>query len=192
MAQFGKHERGAEMKPTLCKVCGTGYQKFQTTQKVCGPVCALTLSKDTLAKKRAKQTRKMRADMKATDRNHQLRLAQTAFNAFIRERDKDLPCISCGRHHAGQSHAGHYKTTAAHPELRFSEIQVWKQCAPCNNHLSGNIIEYRKGLLERIGQEKLDWIEGAHPPAKLTIVEIIAIKEKYRNLLKLLQNPESC
>ncbi|MBT0309283.1 recombination protein NinG [Morganella morganii subsp. morganii] len=28
--------------------------------------------------------------------------AQTAFNAYIRERDKDLPCISCSRHHTGQ------------------------------------------------------------------------------------------
>ena len=31
--------------------------------------------------------------------------AQTEFNRFIRLRDADQPCISCGRHHQGQYHA---------------------------------------------------------------------------------------
>jgi hypothetical protein len=180
------------VKPTLCKVCGTGYQKFQTTQKVCGPVCALTLSKDTLAKKRAKQTRKMRADMKATDRGYQLKQAQLQYNAYIRQRDDGQPCISCRRSTGAKMNAGHYLSVGAHPELRFNPQNCHLQCEHCNSFLSGNIARYRINLIEKISLAKVELLEGPHEAAKLSIDDIIAIKEKYRDLLKLLQNPESC
>ena len=112
------------------------------------------------------------------------REAQAAFNAFIRERDKDLPCISCGRHHQGQYHAGHYRTVGANPELRFEELNVQKQCAPCNNHKSGNIVEYRINLVKRIGQDQVDWLEGPHEPKRYTVEELKEIKALYRRKLR--------
>lgn len=118
------------------------------------------------------------------------REAQQAFNAFIRERDKGIPCISCGRHHQGQYHAGHYQSVGAHPELRFDELNCYKQCAPCNNHLSGNIVEYRKNLLMRFGQDLLDYLEGAHDPKRYTIDELKEIKKKYREKLRHLKTQE--
>lgn len=110
--------------------------------------------------------------------------AQQAFNAYIRERDKDLPCISCGRHHQGQYHAGHYRTVGANPELRFEELNVQKQCAPCNNHKSGNIVEYRINLVKRIGQDNVDWLEGPHEPKRYTAEQLREIKRLYRGKLK--------
>jgi hypothetical protein len=106
--------------------------------------------------------------------------AQVAFNAFIRERDADQPCISCGRHHAGQYHAGHYRTVGANPELRFDEANCHKQCAPCNNHKSGNIVEYRINLVKRAGQSVLDWLEGPHEPKRYAIEDYKAIGKHYR------------
>lgn len=113
-----------------------------------------------------------------------LKEAQAEFNRFIRLRDKDLPCISCGRYHQGQYHAGHYLTVGANPELRFTEENCHKQCAPCNNHLSGNIVNYRKRLIDKIGAARLEWLEGKHEPLKLTIEQIQEIKTKYRNKCK--------
>ena len=112
-------------------------------------------------------------------RSDWLREAQTSFNAFIRARDADLPCISCGRHHTGQYHAGHYLSVGARPELRFVEANVHKQCSACNNYLSGNIVLYRIALIEKIGQEMVDYLEGPHAAKKYTIEQLKAIKMNY-------------
>ena len=56
-----------------------------------------------------------------------------------------------------------------------------KQCSACNdgNKLSGNIHEYRKGLIKKIGTEKVEWLEGPHDPAYLLEEGIIEIKVTY-------------
>jgi hypothetical protein len=112
------------------------------------------------------------------------REAQTAFNAYIRARDEGLPCISCGRHHQGQWHAGHYLSTGARPELRYTESNVHRQCAPCNTHLSGNAVLYRIGLIERIGLQVVEWLEGPHEMPKWTAEDYRAIRDRYRAKLK--------
>jgi hypothetical protein len=122
-------------------------------------------------------------------RSDHLKLAQIAFNAFIRARDAGKVCISCARDHKGQWHAGHYRTVKAAPELRFDEDNCHRQCAPCNDHLSGNIVEYRIGLLSRIGPERLARLEGPHPPTKLSVDEIKALAEKYRRLAREIAKP---
>ena len=105
--------------------------------------------------------------------------AQSAFNAFIRERDADQPCISCGRWHQGQYHAGHYLSVGARPELRFTESNVHKQCAPCNTHLSGNAVLYRQGLIARLNIGVVEFLEGPHDPRRDTIESLQRIKKHY-------------
>ncbi|BES72185.1 hypothetical protein RE428_32030 [Marinobacter nanhaiticus D15-8W] len=122
--------------------------------------------------------RKKKAELKP--RSKVLKEAQAEFNKFIRLRDRDRPCISCGSYTAGQYHAGHYRTTKAAPELRFEELNCHKQCAQCNNFDSGNIVEYRISLIQRIGQEAVDWLEGLHAPKKYSIDDLEAIKAHYR------------
>jgi hypothetical protein len=135
---------------------------------------------------KAKQVRKeyRSAKQKMKSRADWLREAQAAFNRYIRLRDHDKPCISCGRQHQGQWHAGHYRSVGACPELRFEEANVHKQCAPCNDHLSGNIVEYRRCLIERIGIDQVEWLEGNHEAKKYTIEEIRAIKAEYTHKSK--------
>ena len=147
--------------------------------------CAIEHSRALSAKKDKKETRERKKALKS--RAEWLKEAQVIVNKYIRLRDKDEPCISCGRHHEGQYHAGHYRTVGAAPELRFNELNIYKQCAPCNNHLSGNLIEYRRRLLAKIGIEKLEWLEGPHPPKKYTIEEIQAIKKEYQQKIKELE-----
>jgi hypothetical protein len=144
----------------------------------CATQCGIERAQKAAEKKRRKEVRQARERLKT--RSDYARDAQRDFNAYIRERDYDKPCISCGRHHQGQYHAGHYRTVGANPELRFEEINCHKQCAPCNNHKSGNIVEYRINLVERIGQEALDWLEGPHEPKKYTIDELKGIAKHYR------------
>lgn len=129
-------------------------------------------------KKKRKELRQAKDRIKT--KGEHAKDAQAAFNVFIRERDHDQPCISCGRHHQGQYHAGHYRTVGASPELRFEELNVHKQCAPCNNHKSGNIVEYRINLVQRIGQANVDWLEGPHEPKRYTVEDLKEIGARYR------------
>ena len=129
--------------------------------------------------------KKLRADkQRIKTKGDWMREAQAAFNKFIRLRDSNDPSISCQRHHQGQYHAGHYRSVGAHPELRFSELNNNKQCAPCNNHLSGNLVDYRINLIKKIGIEQVEWIEGPHDAARLSIGDIMSIKAKYKLKVK--------
>jgi hypothetical protein len=109
-----------------------------------------------------------------------MREAQTAFNAWVRERDAKLPCISCGRHHQGKYDAGHYRTVGSNPALRFEPLNCHRQCSPCNTHKSGDIVNYRIELVKRIGAELVEWLEGPHEPQRYTIEDLKAITAEYR------------
>jgi len=179
------------LKEKKCKACRELFTPFNSMTKACSVKCALVVAKDVKDKEFNRETKRRKDSIKT--RGDYLKDAQRAFNAYIRLRDNDCPCISCGRHHAGQYHAGHYRTVGAHPELRFNEQNCHKQCAPCNNHKSGNIVEYRINLLARCGADILDELEGPHEPLKLTIDDIKAIKEKYnRKYKELLSNMDDC
>lgn len=167
----------------ICK-CGNTYFKFSTLQNKCVK-CLAEKGKEIVAKETRKAYRARKEKLKT--RGEHIAEAQKEFNAYIRERDRNLSCISCGRFHQGQWHAGHYRTTAAAPELRFHEDNVHKQCAPCNHDLSGNIVEYRKGLAEKIGEEKVAWLEGKHEQKKYTFEELKDLKKTYREKTRALK-----
>ncbi len=138
-----------------CKICRDKFEARYFLQKAClNPACLAEWSKLDREKKADDKHKARKREFKDNDKSLRTKEAQKAFNAFIRARDNNLPCVSCGRHHIGQYHAGHYKSTGSSPELRFEELNNNKQCAPCNNHLSGNIGEYRPNLESRIGKER--------------------------------------
>lgn len=172
-----------KLKQKQCPICDIMYTPRNSFQKTCyNPTCAIKYTRgkaDEKAKKEARAELKQRRE-KLRSKSDYLKEAQKEFNAYVREKDKDRPCISCGTTADMQYHAGHYKSVGAYPELRFEEDNCHKQCSVCNNHKSGNIIEYRKGLIQRIGIERVEWIEGSHEPKHCTIEDIKAIKAEYR------------
>ena len=115
-----------------------------------------------------------------------IKLAEFHFNAFIRERDKATKCISCST--GPIENAGHYYSAGHYPPLRFDEDDVHGQCIGCNKWKHGNLIEYRKGLVKRIGEERikrLDLIAEAYRRNgfkwdKVSLIEII-VKYRERN-----------
>ena len=183
-------------KPRKCRVCKADFQPSRPLQNCCSPECALIQAKATRAKA------EMVADI-AYRKVIKIKLeaikpkakwaaeAQTAVNAYRREVFKGEPCISCGKHHTGQYHAGHFISRGSQPALRYEESNIWLQCQPCNVALSGNLLNYRKALIARIGIEKVEWLEGPHEPKKYTIPELQAIKAHYTAKLKELKNGRS-
>jgi hypothetical protein len=176
-----------------CKLCKKPANNRFGLHTFCDTECAYQFAieaKEKAAIKKQKEfnaeTRRRKVALKS--RSDWLKEAQTAFNKYIRLRDAELPCVSCGRFHEGQWHAGHYLSVGAHPELRFNELQVWKQCMPCNSHLSGNQVNYRIELIKRIGIDKVEWLEGRHEPLKLTIEEIKILIAEYKSKIKQIES----
>jgi hypothetical protein len=107
-----------------------------------------------------------------------IKKAQTIFNTWIRKRDQDKGCISCG---GPVQEAGHYYSAGHHGGLRFNEMNVHGQCTRCNCFLHGNLINYRASLISRIGQQNVDLLAAAcRRPKKWSRTELTAIIYEYR------------
>jgi hypothetical protein len=148
-----------------------------------------------LAKGKVEKTKELvaKAERKATKakldamrtKPQLVKLAQTAFNAFIRARDAGKPCISCGiqlpsETVGGAFDCGHYRSVGSAPHMRFVEDNAHGQCKHCNRHLAGNHVEYRKRLIDRIGERNVELIENDNTTRKYTKEGLEEIARHYR------------
>lgn len=185
------------MRKCRNKACGERFTPFRMGQIGCCTGCEIVLAKDHIAKARndrAKAERKAdKARKEAIKTIPELkREAQTAFNAFIRFRDKDMPCISSGKPLSqeaigGGFDAGHYRSIGSAPHLRFNENNVHGQSKQDNRYGAGRAVEYRIGLIARIGLEAVEALEADNAYHKWTADELKAIKTTYKEKLKELQ-----
>ncbi|MDX7992601.1 recombination protein NinG [Xenorhabdus littoralis] len=183
-----------------CKICHEWFHPQYDNVEWCSPEhgAELAIRKRNRDREKAEQKlqqerrRKAAADrdklkarrLAVKPRSYWIQQAQQAVNAYIRERDRDLPCVSCGTFISVQWDAGHYRTTAAAPQLRFDECNIHKQCIVCNQHKSGNLVPYRVELIRRIGLEQVEIIEFNHDRHRWTIEECKAIKAEYQQKLR--------
>lgn len=186
-----KPSKGARLK--TCKVCREKFEPRTPLQVACGWECAQAHGKKVTAQQKAKQQRTERQETKAKlialePLEYFLKKAERACNAYIRARDAGQGCISCGRHDADVWNAGHFISVGANRTLRFDEDNIHLQCArPCNKDKGGNIHEYRKGLLKKIGPERLARLDGWHEPVKMTREKAEGIERYYKDKLKQLK-----
>lgn len=173
-----------------CKQCAE-YKPVESGVKVpagwfCCHAHAIEFAREKSAKVRERkarsESRQRKLDVKPI--GYWVKKAQAAFNAWVRARDEGQPCISCGRHHQGQHHAGHYRPAGSNPELRFEPDNCHLQCAPCNSHLSGNLTAYRPALIAKIGIERVEWLEGPHEPKRYRREDYQSIEAEYKAKLK--------
>lgn len=169
-----------------CTVCGDAFPQARPLQRVCSLACARKIPVIARKKARAdkKQTRERIEELRPL--GYWVKQAQVAFNAWVRERDRARPCVSCGTLRAAWD-AGHYLSTGARPELRFDEANVHKQCVQCNHNKSGNTVLFRLELIRRIGQAEVDRLEGPHEPQRLRAEALHAIRDDYRARLRALK-----
>jgi hypothetical protein len=185
-----------KIKPKTCRICKQKFIPVRAIQPACSYDCQVEYATKVAAKaaiareKKAKREHKEKLE-KVKTRSEHLREAQRFFNLFIRTRDANYPCISCNRWHTGQYHAGHYRSVGSSPHLRFNELNCHRQCSVCNNHLSGNIMHYRQGLITKLGLEAVEQLEADNKAKHYSIEEIQAIKVKYKQLTKQLKESQS-
>lgn len=189
-----------------CKVCKTRFKPETVYQWWCNEEhrveYAVLVMKDKRSrdqaselKRRREKEREEKKELKvrkinAKPKTYWIKQAQQAVNAFVRARDSNLPCVSCGTTSAAQWDAGHYRTTAAAPQFRFDPQQIHKQCSVCNQHKSGNIVPYRVELIKRIGIETVESIENNHERRSYTVEELKGIRDYYRLELKQLKETQ--
>ena len=171
-----------------CKNCKDKFEPKKFNWKWCNKEeCNNVGVSETLSKARKQIEKKKRLE-KAKAKNEllthtdYLKILQTAFNSYIRKRDEGLPCVSCGRHiNKTNTHASHYFSVGAYPNLRFNEDNVHSSCNYCNLHLHGNIAEYSIRLPKKIGIERFEALKNSRTePLKLTIPEIKQLINKYK------------
>lgn len=177
-----EHPKARDSK--ACAHCGSSFTPARPMQKVCGPLCA---------------RRKVDADKKAERQDVKARKAalkrlpdliadaQVAFNAYIRARDAGQPCICCGRMAddsdlltGSRWDAGHYRSTGSASHLRFNEDNCHRQLVRCNRHGAGRAVDYRIGLIARIGTQRVEALESDNAPRKWMREELLWIKSEYR------------
>lgn len=190
------------LKTKKCKICGSKFVPKNSLHVTCQPSCAVAYVKKKKLDKIRKAERKELRERKEALRplSFFVKKAQKAFNAYIRERDKNEPCISCGvmnppALHGGQWDCGHFLTVGAHPELRFDERNAYKQCKKCNggsgrftrkNHTVSR--QYEENLRAKVGDELVDWLQGPHGAKHYTREELLEIEKLYKKKLKELQS----
>lgn len=192
-----------------CAHCRQWFHPVREGQVVCGFECASVIGKKHAEKAReaakARAVKRQRTEEKVGRQRravrrielkpirHWVQMTQRAFNDWRREMllTAGHGCISCGTKTAFAWHAGHYRTTAAAPQLRFNPDNVWLQCSACNVHKSGNIGAYRAALVELIGEERVLALENNNETHPYTREELDCIRAKARTDLRALKQQEA-
>ena len=197
----------AVIKAKRCRVCRRLFVPARALQRACQYACAITYARLGGEKRQSAATKRVRVaeirERKTEKREYQRKSiplsklksgAQREFNRWILERDFGLSCICCGRT-AGESgsltggeyDAGHYRSIGAAPQLRFNPDNVHRQAKYCNTYKSGNAVEYRRGLLDKIGPSRVEALEDDNAPHKWEREELIEIRKHYLGLWKSLK-----
>lgn len=177
-----------------CPICKTEYTPRSSLQKVCHNYrCAIAYNKQRDAEIAAREIRKQERLQRDDLRERRERLkgvaewqkeAQAAFNRYIRLRDFGKECASCGGVLSGSGNyltgsavdASHYRSRGAAAHLKFNVFNVHAACTRCNRQLSGNAVEFRIRLIERIGLERVERLESDNTPRKFTIEYLQRVK----------------
>lgn len=173
-------------KPKKCKACRSEFVPARPLQIACSPKCALDLAKkaserQSNAKAKAERKAARGAKERVKTRAEYMREAQAVINLYVRLRDRHLGCVSCDKPSTwhGQWHCSHFRSVGAAPQLRFNLWNMHKACSVCNNYLSSNHAGYRPRLIEKIGIDRVQWLESHHSAARFDIEYLKRIKRVF-------------
>jgi len=136
-------------------------------------------------KRGIKVANKRKKEFRQSDKSLLKELAQKIVNTYIRLRDQENPCCSCGHTEGRQFHAGHYESAGGNQQQRFYTLNIHKQCSICNNYKSGNLIPYRLFMIEKYGLEKVEAIESDHSIKKYDVEYLQKLIKVFRKKIKL-------
>ena len=189
-------------KPKRCKACRCEFTPMRPLQVGCSYACEVAIAEKSVERRQAARAKAERRDDRTRREKMKripdlIREAQREFNAYIRARDAGKPCICCGNPLNGEGghtstggafDCGHYRSVGSASHLRFDERNAHGQRKACNRYGAGRAVDYRLGLINRLGRVVVEALEADNTPHKWQRDELIAIKTEYaakrRALLK--------
>ena len=161
--------RVRKLKSKPCRQCKVLFHPRNSLQIACCPGCAISYISEAREKKAKAEIRKaqkkervsvMIRKNRAKTKSEWLNDLQKLVNKYVRLRDLKDGCISCEKPASwgGQWHCSHYYAVGSSSFVRFNLWNLNKSCSVCNTHLSGNIGEYTPRIIEKIGQDRFDWL----------------------------------
>lgn len=127
--------------------------------------------------------------VKIQRRTDYIKKLDRVFSEFIRLRDT-MPngmfrCISCGKIKPySQADCGHYHSRT-HMSTRFDEENANAECRACNRFCADHLVGYRKNLIAKIGEHRLDVLEWrAHQMKKWSDFELKELIKHYQAKIK--------
>ncbi|NVZ22171.1 recombination protein NinG [Pseudomonas costantinii] len=185
-----------------CPECRVMFTKTRDSQVVCGEIeCAIAHGKSekgrAIAGKALAEVGRREIEVrkeKLKTRADHAKEAQAVINRYVRLRDAHLGCISCDKPASwgGQWHCSHFRSVGAAAHLRFNLWNMNKSCSQCNAHLSGNIMVYRPRLVEKIGAEKVAWLECNQDLVRHEIPYLKRLKSVFTKKAKRLEARIQC
>lgn len=115
------------------------------------------------------------------------------FSKYIRLRDSNgkgyFRCISCGRVLPySQADCGHY-INRGHMSTRYNTMNCNAQCRKCNRFMEGNIQGYRRGLIKKYGEPKVELLEAMqNQVCKISVFELEQMIIFYKQEIKKLED----
>ncbi len=158
-------------------------------EECCSSGCKLSFAEESANKAFKATTVAMRKAFNDKDPSYWCKKTQDKCNEYIRLRDAEKVCISCGTSSNVKYDAGHYISAGASAALRFNEFNIHKQCSSyCNVHNSSNTVRYRQALVRLYGEEKVLWLEGPHELPRYRIADYKRIYEEFKLKIKALKH----
>ena len=174
------------------KECRLPFEPRSMSHVCCSPVCAM----GHIELQRVKKERKERQEglKRLRTRSDYAELAQKAVNRYVNLRDREKPCVSCGKPAAagGVRNASHFKSVGSNSALRFHLWNIHTSCYRCNVELSGNLGEYYPRLIERIGAAKVEFLQYAKRERRYEVDELQRIQRIFTKKAKRLERRAKC
>lgn len=184
-----------------CKVCKTSFTPRYSNEIVCSKHCEIEFNTSkalkNLSKIKSEEKKVLSQEKKAwnqkkkeyrlSDISFWKELCKTTCHTYIRFRDKDKGCISCGKPLRDKNtDAGHLWTSGEHSNIRYHEFNINGQCSrPCNKDKAGDTNNYRINFVKRYSQELLDEIDGmAKKTRRYEIDDYKEIVEYYKKKIE--------
>ena len=172
------------MKPKTrkCKYCSERYTPKHSSLEPC-PKYECRLKHLETNTPKINRANKATAKEKMKSYSQRLGEAKKVFQKWVRVRDKGLPCISCNAKVSSVWDGSHFKKAELYSGVIFHENNVNKSCGKCNRYLGGNELNYRVGLIAKIGEQaviELEQLAETTRTKKYTNQELEAIKTKYK------------
>jgi hypothetical protein len=186
----GKAKPARQPKPIKCEAPGCTVvieHRRSLDHKACSPRCA----EAAIEARKLKRQRKAQQLERAQDKERLEALksltkladeAQAEVNRYVRLRDHDLPCISCGKPATagGVWNASHFRSRGAASSIRFNLWNNHKACVQCNKEKGGNLAEYTPRLVAKIGQAKVDWLYTQNNVNRYSREQLVRIRKVFK------------